>query len=81
MYNLDGIELDLDSELLERYSKLALAEVGSDEFNRSLKWLGKVMLKAESFEKAVEIYGKTILSKKIAIAMEDELDTFTMEPI
>ena len=81
MYNLNGIELNLDETMLEKYSEIALAEVGSEEFNRSVEWLCKMMLKTDSFEKAVDLYGPAIVSKKITIAIEEELDTFTMERI
>ena len=80
MYKLNGVELSLDNELLEKYSELALAEVGSTDFNKSLEWLCKVMLKVP-FDKAVDLYGPEIVARKITVAMEEELDTFTMEQI
>ena len=78
-YNLFGTELNLDNKMLERYSELICAPVGSKHFDESIGWLAEMMLKTESFEKAVSLYGEKVVSKKIMNAIEDELDTFHVE--
>lgn len=79
MYNLNGINLNLNETMLKSYSELIGAELNSEHFNDSIGWLAEMMLKTDSFEKAIYLYGSDIVSKKISIAIEDELNTFTVE--
>lgn len=78
MYNLNGIELDLDGKMLEEYSRYTVAKVGSEHFNNTLIHYAKSELHTDSFERAVYLYGAEVVAKKITAAIKDEMDTFTI---
>ena len=79
MYNLNGVALNLDNELLEKYSELIGSNLNDTHFNDTLSRLARIMLKTESFDKAVDLYGTEIVAKKIMFGIKDELDTFYLE--
>lgn len=73
MYNLNGIELNLNHELLKKYSEIICSEVNSDSFNESISWLGEIMLKVDSLAHAIDLYGINVVSQKIEKAIQNEL--------
>ena len=79
MYNLNGINLNLNETMLKSYSELIGAELNSEHFNDSIGWLAEMMLKTDSFEKAIELYGPETVSKKIEKAIQNELSLYDVD--
>jgi len=79
MYNLNGIKLELDEELLKEYSELTIAKPYTELFNKRLSILAKIALRTENLEEAVYLYGISIVSNKIEKEIKKELETFSID--
>lgn len=72
-YNLNGYELNLDSQILKKYSELTGEELNSEALNWTLIRFGKIMSNSESFEEAVNKMGLQTITNLIEKAIKEEI--------
>lgn len=72
-YNLNGYELNLDSQILKKYSELTGEELNSEALNWTLIRFGKIMSNSESFEEAVNKIGLQTITNLIEKAIKEEI--------
>ena len=79
MYKLNGYELDLDLNILEKYSELVSEDIESPVLNNSLSWMGIRLTKSKDFTEAINKVGIETLSTIIMKQIEEELSVFYVE--